>query len=252
MNSAIARAIAGEFESKSYIYTPSFFSAQKLADEIGATAIKNLKEFPHCDIYFLGMKPQQLSDFSELTKSLLNEKSIIISMLAGVSTNTIHRSLGIEKIVRVMPNTPSLIGQGVLTTYFSKSLLDNQKKVIESLLSSCGDVFVFATEDEIDKTTCVTGSGPAYFFEFCRILEGYLVEQGISQKSSNLMVKQLFMGSAMLSNINDEGFEQLRNNVTSKKGVTFEALESFKESGLEEITNKALASAYKRTKELSL
>ncbi len=229
-------------------YTPSGARAKEFCRPYNGHVIKSLNENENSfDVVVLGFKPQQLNDF-EIKK--FSERTIIISLLAGVSINKLQERFQNKNIIRLMPNTPAKFGLGITLISAAKEVSLDSLKFWKKFFESTGVSYLCENEDQLDKLTPVTGSGPAYLFEWARIFQEYLKNLNLSDEDSSLFVKNLFLGSStMLSNDSDD-FETLRNKVTSKKGVTYEALEQFKEEGLEDITGKALDRAYNRVVEL--
>lgn len=233
-----------------YCYTPSQTKAIKLASEVRGVQVKDISDLPECDYYLIGCKPAQFKELAATLKPKLNSDSIIISMMAGVGCETIEARLGVNKIIRVMPNTPSLIGLGVNLLYLNAQITDRVHKSILQFFTQLTSPYVLSSEEQLDLITGVTGSGPAYLFEMARIFDLYLTSLGISQDQSRSMICDLFVGAGSLMKQSDESFETLRNNVTSKGGVTYAALKIFSENNLDKIFLDAFAGAYQRTLEL--
>lgn len=238
--------------TQNFLYTPSTTRALSLKDMIGGEVVNNPIDFPIVDYVFLGFKPQQLDGFLNYYNSYDFSRTIIFSVLAGTTVETLKKSFKSEKIIRVMPNTPSLIGEGANLIYFSNSVSDEEKAYFLNAMEKCGKCFEVSNESEIDIITAVSGSGPAFIFEWERIMSNWLIKKGINDQLAATITAQMFKGASMLSLKDlDISFEQLRENVTSKKGVTFEALESFKTYQFEKITEDSLDKAYNRVIELS-
>lgn len=233
-----------------YCYTPSLDKAAKLASEVRGTHVKTLTELPHCDFYLIGCKPGQFKELALTLKPLLNERAIIISMMAGVSCDTIEARLGVKQIVRVMPNTPSAVGLGVNLLYFTAQITEAAQKIVTSFFTQLTSPYFLQSEKQMDLITGVTGSGPAYLFELGRIMSEHLKTLGVSEVDSRQMICDLFVGSASLMKQSTDSFETLRNNVTSKGGSTYVALKVFSENNLDKIFLDAFAGAYQRNLEL--
>lgn len=252
MAQAIIKGMYKEKVSLDYfLYTPSNKKAIDLAKIIDGTHVPSLETVPSCDIYMLSCKPQQLKDLASEIRGKLNPDAIIVSILAGITTDTIKKELSIEKVLRVMPNTPSLVGAGVNALFFSDEVLVDEKEFLISIFESFSKVFSFEKESEIDVITGFSGSGPAYIFEFSRILTEKMISMGIERDTATEMIKWTFYGSSKLQLESSDSSEELRNKVTSKNGVTYEALEVFKKSNFEKIVDTALDAAYNRSVELS-
>ncbi len=252
MAQAIIEGMYKEKAELSYtLYTPSNTRAITLAKNVSGTHLESLEKVPSSDFYMISCKPQQLSDLAKEIKGKLNPDAVVISILAGTTTDTLKSLLGVEKVLRVMPNTPSLVGAGVNAFYFSAAVSKEEREFLTKTFESFSKVFTFEAEKEIDIITGFSGSGPAYIFEFSRILVEKMISMGIDKEIATEMIKWTFYGSSKLQLESSDSSEELRNKVTSKKGVTFEALEVFKGAGFEKIVDQALDAAYNRSVELS-
>lgn len=252
MARALIVPMAKEFNDiEFFTYTPSKLRAKSLASDIGGTFCEKLSDLPKSDYYLIACKPQQLNELGVNLKKLLSSDAIILSVLAGVTLKGLKTNLGIEKVVRIMPNTPSIIQEGLAGITFDNSIIKKEKDFILSLFSSTGKVVNLSDDNDIDIITPFSGSGPAYIFEFARILINKAVDMGISEVDAKKSIIQTFLGASKLMSDSEFSPEELRNQVTSKNGVTFEALEEFKDNKLEEIFSKAIERAHNRAKELS-
>ncbi|WP_417336501.1 pyrroline-5-carboxylate reductase [Halobacteriovorax marinus] len=238
-------------ELEYFLYTPSNTRAIELAKVVSGTHVADLSKIPECDFYMLSCKPQQFEELAKSIKGKLKPSATIISILAGTTTETISKSLGVSKVLRVMPNTPSLVGAGVNAFYFTDEVENEERHFLTDIFSGFSKVFTFEKEEEIDLITGFSGSGPAYIFEFSRILTEKMVSMGIARDIATEMIKWTFYGSSKLQLESSDSSEELRNKVTSKNGVTYEALEVFKGEGLEKIVDMAIDAAYNRAVELS-
>lgn len=233
-----------------FCYTPSHTKAKQLANEVRGVHAESLSDLPPCDFYLIGCKPSQFKELAQALKPLLHKRAIIISMMAGVGSDTIRERLGVDQIIRVMPNTPSLVGLGINLLYFTAQITEAAQKITLQFFTQLTSPYVLRTETQMDQITGVTGSGPAYLFELARIMSDHLSSLGVSEKDSKAMISDLFVGSGSLMKQSDDSFETLRNNVTSKGGVTYQALKIFAENNLDKIFLDAFAGAYQRTLEL--
>lgn len=231
------------------VYTPSGKSAVLFATEnkIGTFEKDRREKF---DVLWLGMKPQQLLEAVKDFKKNISEETIIISLLAGTSTQEIESSFGSSRIIRIMPNTPAKVGLGVNATYMTDSVPPTFWQLFKVEFGASGKVFEQKTEEDLDIITPYSGSGPAYFFEIIRIMTHDLSSRGIDKDMAKEMIALTMKGSAELCLNSSDDPEVLRNNVTSKGGVTFEALKVLKENNLEKIFVEAMNSALKRVSEL--
>lgn len=184
----------------------------------------------------LAVKPQ---GFSNVIKSINNftTASVVISIMAGITTTTISNSFSNNvEVARIMPNTPCFIGQGTTGLYLDKLSTDENKQFVTSIFSSLGKV-VIATEDSFNAVSAISGSGPAYIYTFIKAMISAGVEIGLSFEQA----KQLTLGTAigstnMMNNVNTiEEIDILINSVCSKGGSTIEAIEYYQSNNLHNI-----------------
>ena len=237
--------------SEFYIFTPSGSKAKKFANDFGINFVADLEELrnTHIDFLWCAFKPQQLEQVSREVAFLTHPYLTIVSLLAGSDCSSIQQQLGSDQIIRIMPNTPAQVGLGVNALFKSKSVHKDKWDSFWSSFNTQGVNHVFDTEEDIDTITPYSGSGPAYFFEIARILIEDLSRRGINEALAHKMIGATIEGAGRMLSSHSSA-RQLRDNVTSKNGVTFEVLESLKNSGLENSFNKALECGVKRTLEL--
>lgn len=204
------------------------------------------------DVVVLAVKPQIMAEvcteFSDLDFSQKN----VISVAAGISIARLETLLPSAKnIIRTMPNTPALIGEG-LTGLFAKSQVNSTAcQFAEQLMSAVGKCYWVDEEDKINQIIALTGSSPAYFFRFMEAMQHSAEQMGFSAKDARFLVQQAAVGSAKLVQANPEkALSQLRENVTSKGGTTAKALEVFEQQGLAKIIEQAMQAAIDRAKEM--
>ncbi|MDO9184065.1 MAG: pyrroline-5-carboxylate reductase dimerization domain-containing protein [Bacteriovorax sp.] len=252
MGRALVQAMNAQWpKTEFFLYTPSITKAQDLAQVVGGVCLKQIEEMPKdLDWYLLAFKPQSLGDF----QFSFNGDSKIISVLAGVKVLKLSEKFKVKKIARLMPNTPSALGAGANLHFFNTTFNPDEIAEIYSLLQATGKIFPMSSEEDLDISTAFSGSGPALIFELARIFESELTRLTEGRVPAKEIIAQTFFGSSTLMNSalqKEISFEELRNQVTSKKGVTYEALEVLQANKLQSIFASAFAAAYKRTLELS-
>jgi pyrroline-5-carboxylate reductase len=231
--------------SEWHIYSPSGKSATSLAALVGAKSITNLKEIDNVDWVFVGCKPQQLKDLSVTLNGLFTD-AIFISILAAISEQNQKKILGVSKLVRAMPNLPVAINEGItlLASESVESDLDSFQKFFAKLGTS-----LVVNESELEELTLLTGSGPAFVYEFSNQLSKSF--ESLSDDKREELTKQLLKGAAMTAHNSDKSLAQLRAEVTSKGGVTQAVLESWTQSSLNEILRKGISAGKKRILEIN-
>jgi len=208
------------------------------------------KKLALVDSFIIAIKPQ---DFEDLCKSIKIDlsKKLVISIMAGISTDRIRRGLKAKKIVRVMPNLALKTGKSLSGWFANKEVSNDDKKFIKAMLEVFGEEVEVNKEDKINMITSLSGSGPAYFYRLTEIIKNKAKKMGFSEGEARKIADTTFLGAASVLEKTGLDSEELRRKVTSKKGTTEAALNSMKKSGLEKIINKGIDKAYKRAKELN-
>jgi pyrroline-5-carboxylate reductase len=172
--------------------------------------------------------------------------------MAGITLERLREAFPkARNIVRSMPNTPGQIGEGVTGYLFAQGPSSEDAQLVNKVLSSLGEACLVEFEDDIDRVTAISGSGPAYLFEFACALEKAAEDIGLSPDLAEKLSRQTIVGAAKLIEQSGLHPEELRNQVTSPNGTTQAALESFSSSQLREIVIKAANAARERSIELS-
>ena len=229
-------------------------SSEKAA-EISSTyqvKVKSITEIGQdCDVIFLAVKPQDLDTvLSELSHSLKKE-TLLISIAAGKTTKFIESKLAnTNPVVRVMPNTPAQIGKGVSAISPGASATNDHLSLTKDLLSASGLVVEVAEENQ-DAVTALSGSGPAYFFNFIEAMIKAGVNLGLTEEIATQLAIGTITGSAAMLQESGIDAATLRKNVTSPNGTTAAALKVFSDSNLEKIVADAMVAAKKRAQELA-
>jgi pyrroline-5-carboxylate reductase len=201
----------------------------------------------------LSVKPQNMSDALESIKESIGSEKLVISIAAGIKVANISAVLGDVAIVRVMPNTPALIGQGAGALFANERARPMLNKAVE-IFSAVGKAVIVDDEDLIDAVTALSGSGPAYYFLVMEEMIKTGARLGLPDDVAKDLVLQTAKGAGLLAveaNKNGENPAELRKKVTSPGGTTEAALEVFKEGKISELISAAINRAYERSRELS-
>jgi len=205
------------------------------------------------DILILAVKPHNMAEALQSIKDAVKKDTLIISIAAGVKLAKIIDILGDMPVVRVMPNTPALVGEAASALFANekaKPRLADALKIFEAV----GKAVVVEDEDLMDAVTAVSGSGPAYYFLLTEQIIKAAVELGLPEEIAKDLVLQTTKGSAVLAAEADKHREtpaQLRKKVTSPGGTTEAALKTLSEGRFNELIIKAVKKACERSKELS-
>lgn len=245
----------GQFSGQAIsVFGPNFPKTQALANKFGIHASASNEELiERSSIIVIAVKPQILqSVLTPLAAQFKHHKPLIISVVAGITSKSIEQWLnGQFSVVRIMPNTPALIGQGASGLFANSRVSDEQKTVSTAIANAVGYSTWVKTEADIDSVTALSGSGPAYFMLFMQGLIEAGIAAGLSPETAKLLAVQTATGAAQLVRSSELDLQTLINNVTSPKGTTEQALLSFQNSDLKGIVAKAFEAAKLRSEELA-
>ncbi|POB13392.1 pyrroline-5-carboxylate reductase [Halobacteriovorax sp. DA5] len=253
MASAVVRAMyrGQKVKNEFLTYTPSHTRAVELAKEVEGKAIVDLEEACDADYFLIGCKPQQFEELAKSLKSMDLSKKVIISIMAGIDQEKICRLLNTTKVIRLMPSLPMEYSEGICLLSSSKNVEVDELDFIKMLLSDSSLILKMSTEELFDQVTIVSASGPAFVYYFMNTLEDSLKDWGLGSVESRAIVSQLFRGSAKSALINCESeLDDLIGKVTSKRGVTIEAIESFKDNGVDAFVRMGIDKAILRSAQL--
>ena len=232
-------------------------SAKALSDKFGiksfaldASPSANSDAAENADVLLIAVKPAKVLATLEEIKSSVKDGALVISVAAGVTTESMEQAIGSRaSVIRAMPNTPSIVGHGVTGIAKGKSANDNQLALAKDLFETVGQVIV-VDEEKINALSTISGSGPAYVFYFAEKLITAAKELGFTQKEADQMVRATFLGSATLLAASSETPEALRVQVTSPNGTTMEATNTFDAYNVEGTIQMATRAALARAIEL--
>ncbi len=225
-----------------------------LRDKHNIQGCSNLDEvIDNSDIIFLSVKPQDLGLLLENIGKSLDEHQIVVSFAAGYNLKLLRRYIPrAESIIRVMPTTAAKISQGILGYTFEKPEAQlKHEPMIKEILSVLGTPVFAANEELFDALMVGCSSGIGFILEFMQIWSEWLEEKGFSHEESVLMTAETFLATSMLARSSLESFAKLQNQVTSKKGVTGEGLESFRAMDLDRTLRIGFENALLRNAKLA-
>ena len=177
---------------------------------------------------------------------------LFVSVAAGITTSALRQALGKEAaIVRCMPNTPALVGQGMTALYAPKAVGSAHRAAAEALLAAVGETLWVQQEADLDAVTAVSGSGPAYFFHLMEAMMAAAEAEGLPAPQARQLVLQTALGSARMALEGGADPAALRAQVTSPGGTTEAALNALAAAGFPESIAAAIAAAKSRAQSLS-
>lgn len=205
-------------------------------------------------VVVLAVKPQIMDKVLPGLQDVLGGDTVVLSVAAGRSVGSFAAQLGDTiGVVRAMPNTPASIGLGITGAYASDLVAQDQKDLCHSLLSAVGSVVWVKEEEDIDRVTAVSGSGPAYLFYLTECLADAGASLGLSPEVAMKLARATVCGAGELMRHSDLEAAELRTNVTSPGGTTQAALDVLmaEDDGLKPLMKKAVEAAKERARMLS-
>ena len=203
------------------------------------------------DVVLLVVKPQDMGAVLSELKSSINPVAVVVTFAAGKSIGFVRTALaGNNPVVRVMPNTPTLVGAGMAAASFGDSVNQAEKDFVMGFLAATGKV-IEVEESLQDAVTATSGSGPAYFFAFVEAMVAGAQSLGLSPSDATTLTVQTIIGAAKLLDESGKSATTLRENVTSPNGTTAAALASFADQNLQSMVATAMKAARDRSQELA-
>ena len=217
--------------------------------------IKENKDTIKYNLIIVATKPNICEEiFNGLKNNLIiNDKTLIVSILAGIRINKIEEIVGSVPIIRAMPNIAASVLEGMTALIGNKKITNKDILNIDLIFELIGERIWLENEIQMDSFTAISGSGPAYFFFFTECLKNIAIEEGFTEDVANKISKQIIIGSGKL--VKDSGIDpkELRENVTSPNGTTEAGLKTLlgNKTGLLDKLRRAILEAKKRSKEIS-
>jgi pyrroline-5-carboxylate reductase len=205
------------------------------------------------DIILFCIKPQRVDKVLEGLRGVLKKDALVISIVAGAKMEKISRTLQQEQVIRAMPNTPGQIGKGITVWTASQSVTQPHLDFARSIFKAMGEEIFTENEDDLDRATALSGTGPAYVYLFMEAMVDAGVHLGFPRRIAERLVIETLRGSV---DFYDQGEEKerhlaaLRNQVTSPGGTSAEALYFLEKAGFRTAISRAIWAAYQRTLEL--
>jgi pyrroline-5-carboxylate reductase len=216
--------------------------------QIDAAASSDVK----AGILFVAVKPQAMAVVLPTLRPLVDAQTVVVSVAAGTTIDTLREGLGAKAIVRAMPNTPAMVGRGITAAVPTHAVDDRQKSAVDALLAVSGPVEWLDDEALIDAVTAVSGSGPAYAFYLVECMAEAGRKAGLPEDLAMRLARATVSGAGELMHRSSDDAGTLRKNVTSPNGTTAAALSVLMEDGaMQALFDRAVAAAKNRSEELS-
>ena len=201
------------------------------------------------DLVVWAVKPQTFKDAATAARPHVSS-ALHLSVAAGITSESIARWLGTERIVRAMPNTPALVGLGMTGLLARAAVSAEDRARVESVVRTTGELVWVNVEADLDAVTAISGSGPAYVFYFLEAMRDAGARMGLAPEVAYQLAVGTFVGAATLAQRSDDPPQLLRERVTSKGGTTYAAITSMEASDMKALFEKALVAAQTRAAEL--
>jgi pyrroline-5-carboxylate reductase len=210
----------------------------------------NRKAVDGADIVVLAVKPNQFSQVAVNLKGHLQPEQTAVSIMAGITLKRLRDELEHEAVVRVVPNTPAQVGEGMSAWIAAPEVSANARDIVRQILQAAGSEIYFEEERFIDMATAVSGSGPGFVFMLMEAFIDGAVHLGLTRETASELVTQTFLGSAHLARETGRSVAELRAMVTTPGGTTVEGLLVLEEAGLRAAITEALIATYEKSKAL--
>jgi len=253
MAAALIAGLAGQLTDGANITVvdPNPEQLTKLAESFGVRTSAAIDlEAAASEVIVLAVKPQNMREVAASLQPLLKD-ALVLSIAAGIRAADLSRWLGGHgAIVRCMPNTPALIGQGITGMVALPAVSAEHRELADSIMKAVGQTVWLDEEALIDPVTAVSGSGPAYVFYFIEAMQQAAGELGLTAEQGRQLSLATFTGAAQLAARSADEVAVLRERVTSKGGTTYAALQSMEGDGVKQAIVRAVKAAAARGKEM--
>jgi pyrroline-5-carboxylate reductase len=222
-----------------------------LSEQLGIrTCCSNVEAVAGAELVVLAIKPQALGEVLEELADRIDSSALLLTIVAGARIDTIRSALGTGAIVRIMPNTPGQIGEGISVWTATGEVSPPQMEQAREIVGALGEQVYVEDEEYLDMATALSGSGPAYVFYFAEALIDAGVHLGFSRAVARKLVLQTVRGSAIFAQKTGLHPAVLRNMVTSPGGTTAAGLYQLDKGGLRAAVSRAVWAAYQKARYL--
>lgn len=225
---------------------------RKLEEKFGIHTTENNRQAASgADIVMLTIKPQVLQAVMRQLSGVLEPKQVAVSVIAGAPIDVLVQGLAHPAVVRVMPNTPAQVGQGMSVWCTTPDVADEQRERVRAVLGALGEELWVDEEKYVDMATALSGTGPTYVFLMMEALIDAGVHMGFPRRIAEQIVLQTVSGSVAFARDSGKHMAELRNMVTSPGGTSAEAIYQMEKGGLRTVLSRAVYAAYQRTQTLA-
>ncbi len=243
---AAVNAVGGE---KIALYDINKEKAEDFAKTVGGTYLPLSGLCKNCDYIFLGVKPHIITGLLEEIKEDIPEDAVIVSMAAGIDLATLYKASEKKKIIRIMPNTPATVGEGMMLYSLYEGIAEAEEKGFLEVMSKTGRIALIP-ENQMDAAMAVSGCGPAFVYMFIDALADGAVACGLPRDKALEFAKQTVKGSAAFASISEKHPDQLKDEVCSPGGTTIEGVLALEDGAFRSTVASAVIAAFEKTKKL--
>jgi pyrroline-5-carboxylate reductase len=224
----------------------------RLQERFGILTTESNRDAAHgADLVLLTIKPQVLQTVMRQLSGSLLPQQVVVSVIAGAPIDVLVNGLGHQAVVRVMPNTPAQVGQGMSVWSTTAGVTDEQRLRVQAVLLALGEELWVEEEKYVDMATALSGTGPTYVFLMMEALIDAGVHMGFPRRIAEQIVLQTVSGSVAFARDSGKHMAELRNMVTSPGGTSAEAIYQMEKGGLRTVLSRAVYAAYQRTQVLA-
>lgn len=254
MGASLAKAVAKEVDAQDLLLVNrSPQKVQEFISQYGGTASDLEQVFQEAEVIFLGVKPYQICPLLEEYQDILGQRSnlLLVSMAAGLELEQMASVVKNERVglIRIMPNTPVTIGQGVISLTRSQAVTDKQVAQVKQLLAGAGALYEIE-EKLMNPATAIAGCGPAFVYQMIEAMADAGVAMGLPRSQSLQMAAQTFKGAASMVLETGQHPGSLKDAVCSPGGSTIAGVNRLEQVGLRGDIIAGVEAAYKRTQEM--
>lgn len=232
------------------VVEPFAETAARLREELGVHVLAQAdSSLSKAKLVVWAVKPQVFKEAAAPVAEFTGQ-ALHLSVAAGIRTDSICAWLGTRQLVRTMPNTPALVGQGMTALFACDGVSPQQKTLVEHVIATTGQYLWVEREQHLDAVTALSGSGPAYVFFFLEAMTEAGMNMGLAQTQAYQLAVATFAGASSLAAASSESPEVLRQRVTSKGGTTYAAITAMENAGVKQAFIAAMQAAEQRAREL--
>jgi pyrroline-5-carboxylate reductase len=241
---------AGMTAQQLVVIEPFEAARAKLQSDFGITAQATPNQaLQACDLVVWAVKPQSFKE-AAAPVAPFTANALHLSVAAGVTSDSIATWLGSQRIVRAMPNTPALVGQGITGLFARAGTSAEDRALVDAVIAVTGQHLWLDDESKLDAVTALSGSGPAYVFYFLEAMTEAALDMGLTAEQARSLATATFAGSTALAAASSEPLGVLRERVTSKGGTTYAALTHMEGAHIKAEFVAAMKAAQARAKEM--